>query len=178
MQLGLGWVGNISRCVISTYLLSTSLAWGHELTGRVVNVTDGDTVTVLGAGRQTTKVRLMGIDAPERKQAFGTKAKEALAERVAGQDVTVIWKKRDRYGRIIGKIMMGSRDIDLEMVETGMAWHYANFAKEQEPADRTKYAGAEYAARSAKLGLWVDASPIAPWEFRKARTHARAIAKP
>ena len=178
MHRALGCFGMLSRRVILATTFFAPLARGHELTGRVVHIADGDTIAVLDAAKATHKIRLMGIDAPEKKQAFGTKSKDALAERVAGQQVTVMWKKRDRYGRLLGKILLGSRDIDLEMVETGLAWHYKHFAKDQDPAERIQYADAERAARGAKRGLWADASPVAPWEFRRARTRAHAIARP
>jgi endonuclease YncB( thermonuclease family) len=178
MQNGFGWaVANAPRVIFFTALL-TPLAWGHELTGLVVHVADGDTITVLDSAKEQQKIRLLGIDAPEKKQAFGTKAKDAMAERVSGETVTVFWKHRDRYGRILGKVVLGTRDIDLEMVEVGLAWHYKQYVKEQDPADRVAYADAEIAARGAKTGLWVDASPMPPWEFRKNRHRPRAVARP
>jgi endonuclease YncB( thermonuclease family) len=129
-------------------------------TGKVVKVTDGDTVHVL-LDRETHKIRLLHIDAPESKQAFGTKAKQALSERVFGKEVKVVWKSRDRYKRILGDIYLGDRWINLEMVQDGMAWHYKQFSKDE------KMAQAEDEARKAKKGLWADPNPIPPWEFRK-----------
>ncbi len=103
-------------------LLLPALAAAETLTGRVVKITDGDTVHVLDSAKERHTIRLGGIDAPERKQAFGKKAKEYLSSLAAGEAVQVDWNKRDRYKRIIGKIIHGDRDINLEMLRAGMAW--------------------------------------------------------
>ena len=132
-----------------------------EIRGKVVNVADGDTITVLDAEKVQHKIRLQGIDAPEKKQAFGTKSKELMTEKVAGHEVVVTWKEKDRYGRILGEIMLGKRHINLEMVQDGMAWHYVQYSKSKE------LTAAEEAARTAKKGLWADKEPVPPWEFRK-----------
>lgn len=146
----------------STVLLSlvTSLH-ADELRGKVVSIADGDTITVLDAAKVQHKIRLQGIDAPEKKQAFGTKSKERMSEKVGGEEVVVQWKEKDRYGRILGEVMIGSRHINLEMVQDGMAWHYTTYSKSKELTD------AENEARKAKKGLWVDKEPVPPWEFRK-----------
>jgi len=95
----------------------------HSFTAKVVKIADGDTITVL-LDKTQHKIRLEGIDAPERKQAFGTKARQALADKVFGGTVRVEWKKRDRYKRIIGRVYLGDRDISQEMVKDGWAWHH------------------------------------------------------
>ncbi len=133
----------------------------EELRGKVIYVADGDTITVLDAGKVQHKVRLQGIDAPEKSQAFGTKSKERMTEKVAGKEVGVQWKEKDRYGRILGDVHLGKQDINLEMVQDGMAWHYKQYSKSKELAN------AEEAARKAKKGLWADKEPVPPWEFRK-----------
>src|SRR5260370_21206980 len=86
----------------------------HELTGKVVHIADGDTLTVLDSDNVQHKIRLAGIDAPEKGQAFGTKAKEVLAEKVQEKTVRVVWKEKDRYGRILGDIHLGNQNINLE----------------------------------------------------------------
>jgi endonuclease YncB( thermonuclease family) len=141
----------------------------HEkfLVGRVVAVADGDTVTVLDAQKQQHRIRLVGIDAPESKQAFGQKSKDQLARWVHGQEVRVEHTKTDRYKRILGKVWIEDRDINLAMVESGMAWYYKQFSKDLSPTDRALYAQAEEAARTKRLGLWADAHPQAPWDFRR-----------
>ena len=136
-----------------------SIASGFE--GKVISIADGDTVTVLTTDKQQIKIRLSGIDTPERSQAYGTKAKQALSSKIFGKTVNVKDHGKDRYGRTIGDIYLGNRWINLEMVEEGFAWHYKQYSKNQ------KLAQAEVNARRALKGLWVDSSPIPPWEYRR-----------
>lgn len=128
--------------------------------GKVVSIADGDTITVIH-DKTKYRIRLNGIDAPETKQAFGTKAKKILGDKVFDQEVKIEWKTMDKYNRIIGEVYLGDRRICLEMVAEGYAWHYKQYSKDQELAK------AEKEAREAKKGLWVDPDPIPPWEFRK-----------
>ena len=137
-----------------------------ELRGKVVGVSDGDTVTVLDAERHQHKVRLAGIDAPEKAQPFGQASKKSLSDQIFGREVAVTWDKRDRYGRIIGKIAVDHQDVCLEQIRRGMAWHYKQYARDQAPDDRRTYAEAEVAARAAGVGLWRDVAPVAPWAWR------------
>jgi endonuclease YncB( thermonuclease family) len=139
----------------------------QTLTGRVVRIADGDTVTVLDATNTQHRIRLQGIDAPESHQAFGTQSKKSLSDMIFDKDVTVIYDKTDQYGRLVGKILLDGKDINLEQVKAGMAWHYKEYEREQSPEDRELYARAEDEARSAHRGLWVDANPIEPGEFRR-----------
>ncbi len=106
---------------------------------RVIKVTDGDTVVILDAQKDQHKNRLAGIDAPERGQAFGKRSTQNLARLVDGQQVHVEWHKRDRYGRLVGKVLVGSRDMNLEQVRTGLAWWYRDYANEQSAEDRALY---------------------------------------
>ncbi len=138
-----------------------------EIVGQVIKVTDGDTITILDVNNVQYKIRLSGIDAPEKKQAFGNVSKQSLSELVAGRVVTVGYNKRDRYGRIIGKVLLNATDINLEQVKRGLAWHYKQYEREQDVEDRSIYAQEEYLAQHDKLGLWVERNAIAPWEFRK-----------
>lgn len=139
------------------------------LQGRVVAISDGDTVTVLDGSNTQIKIRLMGIDAPEKKQAFGQKAKENLSTLIFNKQVTVEYSKRDRYGRTVGQILVNGIDANLEQVKAGLAWHYKKYQKEQTAADRDIYAQAEELAKAEKRGLWVEANPMPPWEWRKMR---------
>jgi endonuclease YncB( thermonuclease family) len=139
----------------------------QNLTGRVVRIADGDTVTVLDATNTQHRIRLQGIDAPESHQAFGTQSKKSLSDMIFDKDVTVIYDKTDQYGRLVGKILLNGKDINLEQVKAGMAWHYKEYEREQSPEDRELYARAEDEARSARRGLWFDANPIEPGEFRR-----------
>lgn len=139
------------------------------LTGRVVQVADGDTITVLDANKNQHRIRLQGIDAPERAQPFSNVSRQHLAELVAGKTVKVMWSKRDRYGRIVGTVFVDGRDVSLEQVKAGLAWHYKYYANEQSPEDRQRYAQAEDNARADNLGLWQEKNPVPPWEFRRRR---------
>ena len=134
--------------------------------GRVVSIEDGDTIIVLDEENGTYKIRLQGIDAPEGGQAFGNRSRQNLSDEVFGKQVTIEWSKRDRYGRIVGKILLDGNDVCLEQVRAGMAWHYKYYQAEQSAEDRKVYADAEDEARATRQGLWVDANPMPPWEFR------------
>ena len=153
--------------LLITTLLLTNLSVADTLHGRVVGVSDGDTVTVLDASNTQFKIRLMGIDAPEKKQAFGSKSKESLSALVFNKQVTVEYNKKDKYGRTVGKITVDGVDANLEQVKVGMAWHYKKYQKEQSVDDRRLYAMAEEQARAGKRGLWVDAEQTPPWDWRK-----------
>ena len=144
-----------------------NIAWGETLTGRVVGIADGDTITVLDDKNTQYKVRLAGIDAPEKKQDFGSVSKRSLSEMVFNQQVTVEWKKADRYGRIVGKVVRNGKDVNLEQVKLGMAWFYRKYQNELVFDDRINYLHAEENAMSKQVGLWLHKDPIAPWDFRK-----------
>jgi len=130
-------------------------------TGNVVGISDGDTITVLQPDKIQMKVRLAEIDCPEKKQPFGNKAKEALSEKIFGKYVKVEWTKKDRYGRVIGKVYLNGRYINKEMIEEGWAWHYTDYSHSPEMAE------AQECAKNHKLGLWADKHPVPPWDFRK-----------
>jgi len=146
------------------------------LRGRVVAVADGDTITVLDAARRRERVRLAAIDAPESRQAYGTAAKRSLAALVFGAQVEVEYSKRDRYGRIVGRVLRDGRDVSLAQLEAGLAWHYLRYANEQSPPDRAAYAQAERDARALRRGLWADGAPLAPWEWRAQRRRRAPLA--
>lgn len=146
---------------------SADASGAQTLTGRVVRIADGDTITVLDSSNTQHRIRLEGIDAPESHQAFGSQSKKNLSDMVFDQDVSIVYQKTDQYGRLVGKITLGGRDINLEQVRAGMAWHYKEYQREQSPEDRELYARAEDDARAARRGLWQDADPIEPSAFRK-----------
>jgi len=131
----------------------------EELKGKVVAVTDGDTLKVL-VNKETITVRLEGIDAPESKQSFGNKSKEALSEMVFGKTVTVKKTGTDKYKRTLGIVIVGDIDANAKMVENGWAWHFKKYNDEE------RLAKLEDAARKAKRGLWADEKPLAPWDYR------------
>lgn len=138
------------------------------LRGRVVAIADGDTLTVLDAAKRQHKVRLEGIDAPERGQPFGDKARKALGQAVFSKSVRVATFGKDKYGRTLGHIYLKDRWINRELVAGGLAWHYRKYSKDRQLAE------AERSARSRKAGLWSDATPVAPWEWRKLSPRERA----
>ena len=130
---------------------------------RVVGVSDGDTITVLD-GRTRVKVRLNGIDCPEKRQAFGARAKQLTSELAFGRTVTVKPFGKDRYGRVLGEVVLpGGRVLNEELVAAGMAWHYTRYSKDE------TLASLERQAREARVGVWSEARPVAPWEFRATR---------
>lgn len=139
----------------------------HDFEGKVVSIVDGDTLTVLVDNEQV-RVRLNGIDAPEKRQAFGTQAREKLAELTFGKVVTVHNSGKDRYGRTLGTVLAGGESVNFAMVEAGLAWHYKQYSKD------ATLSRAEYDARKAGRGLWGEKNPVPPWEFRKAPTKKKA----
>jgi len=156
------------KALVFCLLLTLSLRiCADVLIGKVVGILDGDTITVVDKGKAEHKVRLMGIDAPESKQDFGTASKQALSNYIYQREVTVDYKKLDKYQRIIGKVILDKQDICLLMIELGLAWHYKDYEKEQSKTDRDLYRQAELKARQAKIGLWQDSQAIEPSSYRK-----------
>ena len=138
------------------------LVYAEQFTGKVVGISDGDTISVLREGK-AVKVRLHGVDTPEKTQAFGTQARKFTGDLVFQQTVTVVIRDTDRYGRLVGEVLLpDGRSLNQELVKAGMAWWYRPYA----PNDTT-LAQLEAEARTAKRGLWADAHPIPPWEWRK-----------
>ena len=135
--------------------------------GKVVSVADGDTITVLDATNTQHKIRLQGIDAPEKAQPFGQKSKQSLSQMVQSKQVTVEYQKKDKYGRTLGMVLHNGTDVCLEQIKLGMAWHYKQYASDQPKEDRALYDQTEQDARAKKAGLWIDKAPTPPWEFRR-----------
>jgi endonuclease YncB( thermonuclease family) len=133
----------------------------ETVVGRVVSVADGDTLTVLDSQDRQHRIRLYGIDAPEKAQPFGSQAKKSLSGKVFGATVRVDVVDVDRYGRQVGRVYFGNRLINLEQVREGYAWRYTQFDRHHE-FDR-----AEAEARRSRRGLWSAPHPIPPWEFRR-----------
>jgi endonuclease YncB( thermonuclease family) len=135
-----------------------------EITGKVISVSDGDTISVLDdLDKGRFRIRLDKIDAPEKKQAFGSRAKQYLSALIFGKQVKIRFKKIDNYGRILGVIYCNGTEINLKMVQEGFAWHYSHYDKT--PA----YIEAEKQARAKKKGLWIDPQPVNPYTFRNSR---------
>lgn len=138
----------------------------ETLHGRVVHVADGDTLTILNVRNEQTKIRLAGIDAPEKAQAFGQRAKEHLTGLVQGKEVRVETTKKDKYGRQVGQVLLNETDVNLSQLRAGLAWFYRLYEQELTVELRGSYAQAEQEARVARLGLWRDDEPVAPWVWR------------
>lgn len=154
------------RFVLCGLMLVSALATAETYTGHVIGVADGDTVTVLDEYRQQHKVRLGGIDAPEKRQPYGQVSKKHLSNLVFGKMVTIETSKRDRYRREVGRVLINGHDANLKQIEAGLAWHYKKYSDEQSSADRLSYAAAEVEAQRERRGLWQDSNPVAPWDFR------------
>ena len=151
---------------LTLMMLSFGLS-AATIEGKVVNVADGDTITVLVKNNTQYKIRLQGIDAPEKAQPYGQKSKQSLHQLVHSKQVMVDYQKKDKYGRTIGKVLLNGTDICLKQIELGMAWHYKQYESEQSKEDREIYAQAELATRAQALGLWKDKNAIPPWEYRR-----------
>jgi endonuclease YncB( thermonuclease family) len=143
-------------------------AWAEVAIGRVVRVSDGDTLTLLVDQKQL-KVRLIEIDAPESKQAFGERSRKSLGDMCAGQQARVRYASRDKYGRVLGRVHCQGMDANAEQVRRGMAWVYDRYV-----TDRSLYA-LQNDARATHVGLWADKTPTAPWVWRSQK---KAAAKP
>ncbi len=148
-------------------LAAPALTATRVLRGRVVSVADGDTITILDATKHTSRIRLQGIDAPERGQDFGNLSRSHLDRLVYRREVTVEITKVDDYGRFVGRVLIGDTDAGLEQIRAGLAWFYAHYENELPPRDRRLYAEAHRRARAARAGLWAAADPIPPWQFRR-----------
>lgn len=139
----------------------------NRYAGKVVSVTDGDTIDVaLAPNGLVQSVRLYGIDAPEHDQAFGSQSTKHLTEILSGKAVTLYCENERSYGRLICKVIADGEDVDIEQVKAGMAWDYRQYEDEQNPSDRATYSAAECAAMKAKIGLWSQPNPIQPQDFR------------
>ena len=128
---------------------------------KVVSITDGDTFTAINKDNLQLKIRVYGIDAPEKKQAYGSKSKDYLSSLIFGKNITIDVQSKDRYGRYVANVYSpDGKDVSLLMIHEGMAWHSTQY-------DNNRiYDEAQEVAKKAKRGLWADSSPVAPWEFR------------
>jgi len=154
----------LARLLLLVLAFAAQTAWAETLVGRVVRVSDGDTLTVL-IDRKQIKVRLTEIDAPESKQAFGQRSRQSLGDMCAGQDAVVQAAGRDKYGRVLGRVACRGVDANAEQVRRGMAWVFDRYV-----TDRSLYA-LQNEARASQVGLWADKSPTAPWAWRAQHKH-------
>lgn len=137
-----------------------SVAHADTLTGRIVGISDGDTLTMLDAGNNAVKIRLAEIDAPEKKQPFGARSKESLSDLCYEKTATADVQSKDRYGRTVARIKCKGVDASAAQISRGMAWVYDKYVK-----DKSLYQ-LQDEARTARLGLWSDPEPMPPWEWR------------
>jgi endonuclease YncB( thermonuclease family) len=161
----------VALLIVAVAIASAVTRPAHTLSGRVVKIADGDTLTVLDKTNRQHKIRLAGIDAPEKSQAFGARAREALAAKVFGRDVRVEVIDTDRYGREVGRIFLSRHYINAEMVREGFAWRYTQWDRAGE------FSAAEAEARRYRRGLWAGRNPVPPWEFRKMKGAAAGLAR-
>ena len=157
-----GWL-SINRLLLPLLLLFTLSVQAETLEGKVVKIADGDTLTLLTPSNQQVKIRLAGVDTPERKQPFGNKAKQALSNLAFQKQALVEIAAKDRYGRTIGVVFVDGLNVNAELVKQGMAWVYRKYTD-----DKRLYT-LESEAKQAKRGLWLDENPIPPWEWRRGR---------
>jgi endonuclease YncB( thermonuclease family) len=156
----------MKKIIFLIFLFFSLLSLAEELIGKVIKVSDGDTITVLDSSNQKYKVRLRGIDAPETQQAFGDTSTQSLAELVYDKEVTVSWDKKDKYYRILGKVIVDGRDANYLQLKKGLAWYYKQYEKDLSDDDKKRYLEAEEWARNYTEGLWADSNSIPPWKFR------------
>ena len=151
-------------CLIGL-LVFPALSWAWQ--GKVVGVSDGDTITVLHDG-QGEKIRLYGIDTPEKRQDFGKKAKQFTSKMVFGKIVKVVVHATDRYGRTVGLVYCGKNDrcLNEELVKHGLAWVYIKYCSKP---ICDKWRDLEEKARQSRIGLWQAQNPMPPWTFRHTR---------
>jgi len=162
-------LSNQSTIGITTAVLCVgfvSIVSASDFTGKVVGVIDGDTIDVLHNG-QAERIRLNGIDCPEKAQPFGHKAKEATSALVFGKEVTIQTHGTDKYGRTVGDaILPDGTNVNQRLVKDGWCWWYQKYAP-----DSVILAELQRRARNSRLGLWADPNPIPPWEWRHTKHH-------
>ena len=154
---------SINRLFAPLLLLFTLSAQAETLEGKVIKIADGDTLTLLTPSNQQVKIRLAGVDTPERKQPFGNKAKQALSNLAFQKQALVEIAAKDRYGRTIGVVFVDGLNVNAELVKQGMAWVYRKYT------DDERLYVLESEAKQAKRGLWLDKNPIPPWEWRRGK---------
>ncbi len=152
------------KCCSIEILDSDRIIKTYTLTGTVIKVIDGDTITILDSSKQQHKIRLAGIDAPEKRQPYGKAAKKELSRLIYNKQVCINWHKIGKYRRKIGTVLLKQNNTNLIMVKTGYAWHYKKYQHEQTEEERTTFSKAEINAKSNVIGLWQERSPIPPWE--------------
>lgn len=148
-------------CVAFSFLVSSTLSADETMEAKVKRVIDGDSILVVDGNDMEFEAQLEGIDAPEMKQEFGKESLEALTKMLKDQKVKLTWKSKDAYDRLLAQVYVEDKHINVEMLRSGMAWHFKRYNKSEELAK------IELEAKQAKKGLWAKESPVAPWDYRK-----------
>jgi endonuclease YncB( thermonuclease family) len=162
----------VIHALVAALLVAAAPVFASELRGVAASVADGDTLTLRdGVGTQH-RIRLNGIDAPERGQPFSQVARKSLDELTRGRQLVATCPKTDRFGRRVCTVRADSQDVGLALIEQGLAWHFKRYEADQSPADRAAYAEAEHHARDSRRGLWSFPDPEPPWDWRAARAVA------
>lgn len=154
----------IQALLISSTLLFCTSTLAETLEGRVIGISDGDTLTLLDASKTQVKIRLAAIDAPEKAQPFGQRSKERLSDICYDKQATVGLVDTDRYGRTVGEVVCDGTNANETMIKSGMAWVYRKYVK-----GYSHLYAFEDEAKATKRGLWIDPNPVAPWDWRKAK---------
>lgn len=163
------------RYLFALFFCAT-LANANELTGKVINVADGDTLTILTPDKQQHRIRIGGIDAPEKAQPFGNRSKQNMERMAKGKEALADCPKVDRYGRKVCKVWVQpadcpacglTLDVGYAQISAGLAWWYRAYAKEQSAEDRGRYESEENEARLRKRGLWAHPDAVPPWVWRR-----------
>ena len=157
----------MTRIFLFTFLLVATQATAQTLTGRVIKVADGDTFTLLTADKEQIRIRLHGIDAPEKAQPFSHVSRQFLNDKVYGKNIEVQKMDVEQYGRTIGMVFIDSVNVNEALLQAGLAWHYKKYDKNPD------WAKMEEVAKRNRVGLWVEDDAVAPWEWRKAQRAGR-----
>jgi micrococcal nuclease len=162
----LEWLMARALVLAVSIFLAAETAPALSFVARVERIADGDSFTVRAEGGRIFEVRINGIDAPERRQAFGPTARTSLHQLIGGRQLVIDVDTVDRYGRLIARVRHGAIDVGLAQIEAGYAWSYP-WADALPEAEKKRYAAAERRARLAHAGLWAAPEPVAPWVFRR-----------
>ncbi len=166
---GLAWSDSASAPAGTDLASARPARPAEPFDARLVSVTDGDTLVARDASGRRHRIRIAGIDAPERQQAFANAARRRLEQLVTGHPLQVQPIKTDPFGRLVARILVDEADVGLAMVLAGYAWHFHRYEHEQAPDERRDYRDAQARARRERVGLWQDRAPEPPWDYRRRR---------
>lgn len=162
--MGTGIKGCLLCIVVFLVACTTSPPTTETITGRAIWVMDGDTLNLQKSDKTWQIVRLYGVDAPEKDQAYGPEATQRLIDLIGRKRIKIQPVDTDRYGRTVAKVYVGKNYVNEEMISSGAAWWYKQYAPEDAELE-----AAEADARAQKVGLWNDPDPMPPWRFRRER---------